>query len=145
VLVGDATAGAMALDRAERILERADRTRDPSWLRHVDRAYLGARAAVCFLSLDRLDLVARFAAQLEHAVAATPRGAAIGAAVAATGYARIGDVEHACALGTDALRAMSELRSGRLVEFVARLGRALEPHADVPAVRDFLARAGIDE
>lgn len=53
-LAGDERACAVALDRAEKTLDRADRQRDPQWIGYFDEAYLSARFGHCFAALRKL-------------------------------------------------------------------------------------------
>ena len=48
---GDSPACAASLSRAERALDRADRSRDPQWISYFDTAYMSAKFGHCFREL----------------------------------------------------------------------------------------------
>jgi transcriptional regulator with XRE-family HTH domain len=137
----DEKACAVALDRAERTLDRADRGKDPQWIGYFDEAYLAAKFGHCFAALGRGDLAGQFAARSLDMDARYVRGRQFNLALLATAHAQAGDIEQAAAVGTEAVVATEGLNSARAVDYLARLAERLAPHAGLIAVRDFMEQA----
>jgi hypothetical protein len=140
-LLGEESASAIALDRAERALDRADRDRDPQWIRYFDEAYLSARFGHCFVALERGDLARRFAARSLEMDARYVRGRQFNLALLAKAHAQDGDVEQAASVGMDAVEVAEGLRSARSIDYLRDLADRLAPYAGLPAVDDFVDRA----
>jgi transcriptional regulator with XRE-family HTH domain len=136
-VAGDEPACVAALDRAESTLDRADRGRDPQWIRYFDEAYLAAKFGHCFSALNRGDLAARFAARSLLMDSRYVRGRQFNLALLATAYAQAGEVEEAARVGAEAARAVEGLESARAVDYLARIADRLAPHAGLPAVAAF--------
>ncbi len=137
----DEAACASALDRAERALDRADRTSDPQWIGYFDESYLAAKFGHCFTSLGRGDLAQRFAARsLEMDGRHYARGRQFNLALLAVAYAQSGDPEQAGVIGVQAAEAAEGLRSARARDYLTDLANRLAPYAGLPAVRDFADR-----
>jgi transcriptional regulator with XRE-family HTH domain len=140
-LGGDETACAIALDRAEHTLDRADRHGDPQWIGYFDEAYLAAKFGHCFAALGRGDLALRFATRSLRMDGAYVRGRQFNLALLARSHAQTGEVEQAAAVGTEAAELALRLRSARARDYIADLADRLAPYAGLPAVRDFTVRA----
>jgi transcriptional regulator with XRE-family HTH domain len=138
---GDEAACALALDRAERALDRADRTRDPQWIGYFDEAYLAAKFGHCFAALGRGDLARRFAIRsLEMDGRHYARGRQFNLALLAMAHAQSGDPEQASAVGVQAAEGAEGLRSARARGYLRNLADRLAPHVGLPAVRVFTDR-----
>jgi transcriptional regulator with XRE-family HTH domain len=141
-IAGDEPACAAALDRAERTLDRADRSSDPQWIRYFDEAYLSAKFGHCFTALGRGELAQRFAGRsLEMDARRYVRGRQFNLALLATAHVQAGEVEQAAVVGVEAVHAAEGLRSRRAVDYIAALADRLAPHVGLPAVRDFTDQA----
>jgi transcriptional regulator with XRE-family HTH domain len=138
----DEPACVVALDRAERALDRADRTSDPQWLGYFDEAYLAAKFGHCFSALGRGDLARRFAARsLDMDGRHYARGRQFNLALLAVAHVQAGDPEQASTVGLEAVDAAEGLRSARARDYLTDLADRLAPHAGLPAVRAFVERA----
>ncbi len=126
-LQGDESASAAALDRAERALDRADRDRDPQWIRYFDEAYLSARFGHCFAALERGDLAQRFAARSLEMDGRYVRGRQFNLALLAKAHAQAGNLEQAAAVGMEAVEVAEGLRSARSVDYLRDLADRLAP------------------
>jgi hypothetical protein len=138
---GDEAACAVALDRAERALDRADRTSEPQWIGYFDEAYLAAKFGHCFTALGRGDLAERFAVRsLEMDGRHYARGRQFNLVLLAVAHAQAGDPEQASVIGTQAAEAAEGLRSARARDYLKDLANRLAPHVGLPAVRTFEER-----
>lgn len=138
---GDEASCATALDRAERALDRADRTRDPHWIGYFDEAYLAAKFGHCFATLGRGDLAQRFAARsLDMDGRRYARGRQFNLALLAVAHAQSGELEQASEFGVQAADATEGLQSRRARDYLADIADRLAPHTGVAAVRTFLDR-----
>ncbi|MBV9024570.1 MAG: regulator [Streptomycetaceae bacterium] len=137
--LGEARACAAALARSERALDAAcsgDET--PSWARFFDEAQLADEFAHCHRDLREYRTAAQHAERsLQLRDPAYARSRLFCRVVLATARLGLGEVEQACALGTEAMQQAAEMRSMRALEYVRDLGRRLEVHRDAPAVRTF--------
>jgi transcriptional regulator with XRE-family HTH domain len=139
---GDEKACATSLDRAEKALDRADRTSDPQWIGYFDESYLAAKFGHCFTALGRGDLAERFAAKsLDMDGRHYARGRQFNLALLAVAYAQAGDPERASVVGADAVDAAEGLDSVRAGDYLADLAQRLAPYAGVVAVDAFTRRA----
>ncbi|MBT8224188.1 MAG: hypothetical protein KJO75_01615 [Dactylosporangium sp.] len=137
----DEAACASALDRAERTLDRADRTSDPQWIGYFDESYLAAKFGHCFTALGRGDLAQRFAARsLDMDGRHYARGRQFNLALLAVAHAQAGDVEQAGSIGVQAAEAAEGLRSQRTRDYLSDLAKRLAPHAGLPTVEEFTTR-----
>lgn len=138
---GNGAVCAVALDRAERTLDRADRGSDLQWISYFDEAYLAAKFGHCFAAPGRGDLAQRFAVRsLDMDSQRYARGRQFNLALLAVTYTQIGEVERASELGVQAADAAEGLRSKRAQDYVADVANRLAPHAGVAAVQVFLDR-----
>ncbi|WP_052710866.1 helix-turn-helix transcriptional regulator [Pseudofrankia sp. DC12] len=139
-LQGEERMCAVALDRAEHALDRADRTADPKWIGYFDEAYLSARFGHCFAALGRGDLAQRFAERSLEMDGRYVRGRQFNLALLARAHAQAGEVEQAATVGIEAASAAEGLRSARSEDYLRDLAGRLAPHAGLPAVDAFTDR-----
>lgn len=137
----DEAACAAALDRAERALDKADRSRDPAWIGYFDEAYLAAKFGHCFAALGRGDLAERFAVRSLDMDPRYVRGRQFNLALHAVCLAQQNDVDQAAAVGLEAVDLAAGLRSTRAVDYVRDLADRLAPHVGIATVDDFRERA----
>lgn len=137
----DAHACGSALATAERTFDRATREDDPGWLSYFDEAYLAARMAQCFRDLGEAEHAARYARRSLDMDGRYVRGRAFNLSLLATAHVAQCEPEQACSVGWEALDLTVRLTSARSVRYVRDLVRRLRPHANIPAVRDFMAEA----
>lgn len=128
-----------AMERAEAERDRGD---DPRWIRHFDGAYLADELAHCHRDLGRPRETVRYA---EESLAGHPerrtRRRAIGLLLLAEGHLQSREVEHACHNGTKAVEMLGGLRSERGAEYLESFRQRLEPFANEPVAREFVAHA----
>ncbi|MFI7068668.1 helix-turn-helix domain-containing protein [Micromonospora sediminicola] len=136
----DERACAAALHKAERALDRADRSTDPQWLSYFDEAYLSAKFGHCFHALGRNTHAERFAARSLRMDNRYVRGRAFNLALLASVHAQQGEAERACTTGAEALSLTAQLRSARAVRYLRDLQAHLAPHRRLPTVRHFTGR-----
>jgi len=134
---GDAKACAAALHRAERTLDRADRTGDPQWMTYFDEAYLSAKFGHCFRRLGQAQHAERFARRSLEMDSRYVRGRVFNLTLLATAYAQQGNPEPACAVGGQALDLVVNLKSARAVGYLRDLRHLLIPYRSQPPVRRF--------
>ncbi len=137
---GDGRACAVALHRAERTLDRADRSADPQWMANFDEAYLSAKFAHCFRALGQAAHTERFARRSLEMDSRYVRGRVFNLALLATSLAQQGDHEQACTVGSQALDLTANLKSARAVGYLRDLRHHLSPYRTRPAVRRFGSR-----
>jgi transcriptional regulator with XRE-family HTH domain len=138
---GDEAACASALNRAEVIFDRADRTSEPKWIGYFDEAYLAAKFGHCFTALGRGDLAQRFATRSLDMTGGYARGRQFNLVLLATARAQTGELEEAARVGIDAVDAMDGLKSSRARDYLATLADRLSKHVGVPELRQFTDRA----
>lgn len=136
-IAGDERQCAAALDRAERELDRADRSADPHWIGYFDDAYLSAKFGHCFLALGDAPNATRFAERSLDMDARYARGRAFNLTLLANSQALAGDVAAACATGRQAVDAVADLQSTRATGYLRRLRADLEPAAASADVQTF--------
>lgn len=136
----DEKACAAALHRAELTLDRADRTGSPQWLGYFDEAYLSAKFAHCFHALGKPVHAERFATRSLRMDERYVRGKSFNLALLAAVQLQRGELDRACAIGSEALALTAQLRSSRAVRYVRDLQAELVPHRRRPAVRQFIRR-----
>ncbi len=142
-VLGEARQCVAALVRSERALEAVrpgDET--PGWARFFDQAQLADEFAHCHRDLQQYRAAAQHAERsLELRDPAYARSRLFCRVVLATARLGLGELDEACALGTEALRQTADMRSLRAVEYVRDFARRLEPHREAPVVRAFYERA----
>ncbi|MER7706225.1 regulator [Kitasatospora sp. NPDC097605] len=138
-LLGDVRSCTTALVRAERALAAA-RTGDdlPSWARFFDEAQLSDEFAHCYRDLQQWRTAAQHAEKsLRLRSPAYARSRIFCRLVLATARLGMGDLDEACGMATDALRAAGEMRSARSLEYVRDFHRRLTPYRGSPVARAF--------
>ncbi|MFE6872193.1 regulator [Kitasatospora sp. NPDC057692] len=138
-LLGDVRSCTTALVRAERALAAA-RTGDdlPSWARFFDEAQLSDEFAHCYRDLQQWRTSAQHAEKsLRLRSPAYARSRIFCRLVLATARLGMGDLDEACGMATDALRAAGEMRSARSLEYVRDFHRRLTPYRGSPVARAF--------
>ncbi|MFJ8627407.1 regulator [Kitasatospora sp. NPDC093550] len=138
-LLGDVRSCTTALVRAERALA-ASRTGDelPSWARYFDEAQLSDEFAHCYRDLQQWRTAAQHAEKsLRLRSPAYARSRIFCRLVLATARLGMGDLDEACTMATDALRAAGEMRSARSLEYVRDFHRRLTPYRGSPVARAF--------
>nr|MDT0663817.1 XRE family transcriptional regulator [Micromonospora sp. DSM 115978] len=148
-VLGDERSCSTAIHRAERALDRADRSDEPPWISFFDSAYLAARSAHCLRDLGRLPQAERLARQSLDMDPHYTRGKSFNLALLASIKARRGDVEAACSTGIEALAVMSTVHSKRSLRYVEDINTALRPYGASAtdsyssAARRLLARTSV--
>ncbi|MEV6931696.1 helix-turn-helix transcriptional regulator [Dactylosporangium sp. NPDC051485] len=133
----EAACGA-ALNRAEKVFDKADRASDPQWIGYFDEAYLAAKFAHCFTALGRGDIAQRFAVRsLDMDGRHYARGRQFNLALLAVAHVQSGEPEEASKVGMQALEAAEGLHSSRARDYLADLADRLAKHVGLPAVREF--------
>ncbi|WP_234434924.1 MULTISPECIES: regulator [Streptomyces] len=138
-LLGDVRSCTTALVRAERALAAA-RSGDelPSWARYFDEAQLSDEFAHCYRDLQQWRTSAQHAEKsLRLRSPAYARSRIFCRLVLATARLGMGDLDEACTMATDALRAAGEMRSARSLEYVRDFHRRLTPYRGSPVARAF--------
>jgi hypothetical protein len=139
---GDEAACSAALNRAEAIFDKADRTSEPQWIGYFDESYLAAKFGHCFTALGRGDIAQRFAVRsVEMDGRQYARGRQFNLVLLAVSHAQVGEPEEAARVGVEAVDAAEGLRSARARDYLAELADRLSKHVGLPAVRDFAERA----
>ncbi|WP_244256959.1 hypothetical protein [Kitasatospora cineracea] len=142
-VVARANARLQREDEATRLLLEAERLLDeggsdePPWIGYFTHAYLADEAAHCFHDLGRPP-TAR--GQLVDALGGVGtdrvRRRAIDAALLASTWIASGELDQACAVGTEAVEYAARTGSGRCVERVGAVLGALGPHSGYAPVRE---------
>ncbi len=138
-LMGDVRSCTTALVRCERALA-AGRPSDevPSWARFFDEAQLADEFAHCYRDLQQWRPSAQHAEKsLRLRAPAYARSRIFCRMVLATARLGMGDVDDACSMATEALRAAGEMRSARTVEYLRDFHRRLTPYRVSQAARAF--------
>jgi transcriptional regulator with XRE-family HTH domain len=138
---GDQGSCTQALTSAETTLANADRTADPQWIGYFDDAYVSAKFGHCFKELRQPSTAESFARRSLNMDNSYVRGRAFNLALLATTHAQAGDIEEACAIGTQALDLTRGIRSARAIGYLRDLLHELEPFATSPDVIAFKATA----
>ncbi|GAA0657238.1 hypothetical protein GCM10010193_04860 [Kitasatospora atroaurantiaca] len=138
-LMGDVRSCTTALVRCERSLAAARPGDDlPSWARHFDEAQLADEFAHCYRDLQQWRPAAQHAEKsLRLRAPAYARSRIFCRMVLATSRLGMGDVDEACTMATEALRAAGEMRSARTVEYLRDFHRRLTPYRVSQSARAF--------
>jgi transcriptional regulator with XRE-family HTH domain len=131
-----------ALNRAEKIFNKAERASDPQWIGYFDEAYLAAKFGHCFTALGRGDIAQRFAARsLKMDGKNYARGRQFNLVLLAVAHVQDKEPEESARFGMKALDAVEGLHSSRARDYLADLANRLAPHVGLPPVREFTERA----
>lgn len=146
-VLGDGSSCTKATSKARTQIERLTLATEPSWLYWVNPANMTAEAGNCLRQLGHNN---RAVIVLEDGLAkfdnSLPRGrqgylTSLAGTLARPGPQR--DLDAAVSRGMEAISIAEGLNSIRSVGLVHDLSRQMEPHAKVPAVREFLERAKV--
>ncbi|MFI9272531.1 regulator [Kitasatospora sp. NPDC052896] len=138
-ILGDVRSCTAALVRSERALALS-RSGDeiPSWARYFDEAQLAEEFAHCYRDLQQWRPAAQHAEKsLRLRSAAYARSRVFCRMVLAASRLGMGDLDEACAMASEALRAAGEMRSARTVEYLRDFHRRLAPYRGSPVARAF--------
>ncbi|WP_441246467.1 regulator [Kitasatospora sp. McL0602] len=138
-LMGDVRSCTTALVRCERTLASGRPSDEvPSWARFFDEAQLADEFAHCYRDLQQWRPAAQHAEKsLRLRAPAYARSRIFCRMVLATARLGMGDVDDACAMATESLRAAGEMRSARTVEYLRDFHRRLTPYRVSQAARAF--------
>ena len=143
--LGDTSGCAAANSKLSMQIERLGSVAEPSYLYWVNLAPMTGEVGNALRQLGQAD---RAVPVLNEAIAlfdgSLPRdslGYRIHLANALTMPGKQRDLDAAVARGMEAIQIVETLDSPRSVGLIRDLGRQMAPHAKVPAVRDFVARA----
>lgn len=138
-VLGDAVVCERLLVQAEAAMSRADETDAPGWASYFDHAEYCAQVAACYLLLDRHQATDHWldqSLQLQPAERRVDRATYLmwrGETVL-----KLGDVDHACALVTEAVPSIAAARSARnrrrLTDLQGKLQERHGKHAAVVAL-----------
>jgi len=138
---GDRAACARALADAEKAYGMAGQADRPEWLAYLGEAYLAARFAHCFRDLGDVARAERFVLRSLDMDAGFARCRAFNTVLLATVRVQQHEIEEACAVGVEAVRLASQLRSRRAWHYVRELDGRLASHSSAPPVRAFREQA----
>ncbi|MFF3952335.1 regulator [Streptomyces sp. NPDC001890] len=141
-VLGEARPCTTSLARAEHALEIA-RPGDevPHWARYFDEAQLADEFGHCHRDLQQYRAAAQHAERsLQLRSPAYARSRLFCRVVLASARLGLGELDQACALGAEAARQATEMRSVRATEYVREFERRLEPYRDAAAVRGYRDR-----
>ncbi|GGS92367.1 hypothetical protein GCM10010156_58330 [Planobispora rosea] len=141
-LLGDRTACAEALHRAEVAFDRRKTGDEPDWITYFDEAYLSAKFAHCFRDLGDGPQAVRHARRSLEMDGRFVRGRMFNLSLLAAGLVRSGEVEEACAVAGEALDLAGGLQSARTRSYMTDLRDRLKPYAAEPAVAELDRRIG---
>lgn len=138
-LLGDVRSCTTALVRCERALGSA-RPGDelPSWARYFDEAQLADEFAHCYRDLQQWRSAVQHAEKsLRLRSPSYVRSRITCRVVLATARLGLGELDDACGLAAEALRAAGEMRSARTIEYLRDFHRRLGPYRASSAARSF--------
>lgn len=133
---GDKAACGVALRQVEADLSRRDPADEPSWISYFGEADLADEKAHCLFDLGLPELAQREAARATELLdSRRVRRLALDTSLHAASLARSREIEHACAVGLQAVDRAAEVASFRSAHRIALLLAELQPYADLPVVR----------
>lgn len=142
---GDTGASTNAIAKARTQVQHFDSADEPSWLYWVDPAWITVEAGDCLLQSQQAERAAPVLAEgvtLFHDSYVRDRQIySLHLADALTRPGSQRDLPAAAEHGAAALDQEAHLQSTVTADLLRNLQRQLKPHANVPAVRDFLDRA----
>ncbi|MCP3757012.1 regulator [Streptomyces sp. TBY4] len=139
---GEARACTASLVRAERALSMV-RPGDevPHWASFYDEGQLAGEFAHCHRDLHQYRACAQHAERsLQLRAPGYARSRLLCQMVLATARLGLGEMDHACALATQAAHQAAEMRSVRAVEYIRAFERRLGPYRDTAAGRAYRDR-----
>jgi hypothetical protein len=135
----ETTACHQALNDAERTLNHATDTEPAPWLGHFDEGSMAGEAATCFRQLgDLTEAEHRAERVMALRNGDQARSRAFGQLILAGIHIERGELERACAVGHQVLRATQGMESARVTERLLELRQPLLPQRDVGVVQEFL-------
>jgi transcriptional regulator with XRE-family HTH domain len=140
-LRGDVRGSVVAMNEAERQLDKSKGRAKPPWLDYYDEPYLAAKIAHCFRDLGLPDEAEPHARACLAMSDGYERGRAFNTALLAGVLATRGEVDEACHVGTKAVRLSAQLRSVRSTAYIADVTKRLINYRDSPVVADFYSVA----
>ncbi|WP_327291489.1 regulator [Streptomyces sp. NBC_01198] len=142
-LLGEGRACTAALSRAERAFAAAGPGDElPSWARFFDEAQLADEFAHCHRDLQQYRAAVHAAERsLQLRAPGYARSRLFCRTVLASARLSLGEVDAACALGSEVVRQAADLRSARAADYARDFVRRLDPYRDAAPVRAFLTRA----
>jgi hypothetical protein len=145
--LGSAAACASAMNKAETELDKIQHGDEPAWIRFFDAEQLSAEFMYASADLDHHKQVRRFAPAVLAGSKSMQRRRVLATTTLASTYLPHAtrkvtgvDVDHACAVLSDAVPAVGALTSLRGLDAVNRVRRHLVPYAERPAVKDVETR-----
>jgi hypothetical protein len=140
-LLGEANACASSLDRAESAFDQANAANTPPWLGYIDSGYMAARFAHTLRDVGDIPSARTFAEQASTMNSDLRRTRALNLNLLASTYVE-SDPEQACDLAGDVLHESADLRSGRIVNYLADLRKDLvRAHPLNTKVREFVEQS----
>jgi tetratricopeptide (TPR) repeat protein len=128
-----------ALRASETQLTRSRPDDEPPWIEYFTPAYLADEVAHCFYDLGDYTLAQQHVAEAITGLAPSHlRRLAIDAALLASSLAAAGEVEHACAVGRQAVDHAARTNSARCTQRIASMRVELEPYLAEPDVRELI-------
>jgi len=138
--LGESSACAAVLTKAEQAFERRNPAGDPTWIGYFDSAELAGEMAHCFRDLRRAAETETFSALAFDPVLTPPRTRAFIDMVRARGALHSGDLDQAVATARAAIELSGALRSSRWRSYVREFLRAAtDAHSKDPRVVDLTA------
>lgn len=138
--MADQAACRSAIARAEKLFDRQQEANQ--WISVVSEAYLAGQIAHCHQDLGGTHQAVRYATAARDRYPSTQvRRSVMTTCQLAISYVALREVEHAAALGTQALQLAGGLRSSRALTWIHRLEGALLPHRQLPAAAGYLDAA----
>lgn len=135
-----------ALGEAERSFTRAVHDPDePAWISYFDRAELHDEFSHCFRALRERDEAEHYATlAFRESADGYPRSRTFSRLTLANAHldvrrTRDRDVERACAIATDAVTSVRDLKSARVRAYFEEFDRRLQPYERLRPARDFRA------
>jgi hypothetical protein len=133
-----------ALALASGASEHADPASDPDWIASADEAYLLGQFGHCYLDLGRPARAERYLRlSLDSYRPIYVRRRAMGAALLARSLADQGHVDHASAVGVEAVTLATALKSRRTLAAVGDLHDRLARHTTMSPAAEFADRAEV--
>ncbi|WP_131785197.1 hypothetical protein [Protofrankia symbiont of Coriaria ruscifolia] len=134
---GDRRACFSAMALAEQAFDRANPENEPEWIRYFDSAYMSAKFAHCLRDLGAAKEAEPYALRSLDMKQNYVRGRSFNMALLASIYGSCGEVDQACAMGTETIQIMQTLNSRRCHHYIRDVRRSLSQYRSMPVVREF--------
>jgi tetratricopeptide (TPR) repeat protein len=136
--LGNASASRIALDRAQRAADQADREEPPAWIDYFDRGRLAGFAGICHIRLDRPK---EALTPLGEALRALPEAAVKHRSVLLTDLATAkvmqGELDEGCQIAGESLRIATMMKGVSAMKRLREFSRQLEPWRATNQVKGF--------